>query len=73
MFWVGKGWFDNLLSVLLGMCVSRPERTSTKHSWNGNWLLTNSVIFRLQRHSDHHAYAARPYQVQAPQSWSLML
>ena len=44
----------------------RPEKTSTKHSWNGNWLLTNSVIFRLQRHSDHHAYASRPYQVRGP-------
>lgn len=34
-----------------------------KHSWNGNWLLTNSIVFRLQRHSDHHAHASRPYQV----------
>ena len=40
----------------------RVERTTAKHSWNGNWLLTNSVIFRLQRHSDHHAHASRPYQ-----------
>ncbi|CAL5229287.1 g12584 [Coccomyxa viridis] len=39
------------------------ERTTAKHSWNGNWLLTNSVIFRLQRHSDHHAHASRPYQM----------
>ena len=39
------------------------ERTTAKHSWNGNWLLTNSVTFRLQRHSDHHAHASRPYQV----------
>ncbi|CAK0787090.1 hypothetical protein CVIRNUC_010306 [Coccomyxa viridis] len=39
------------------------ERTTAKHSWNGNWLFTNSIIFRLQRHSDHHAHAHRPYQM----------
>ena len=38
------------------------EKTTAKHSWNGNWLFTNSIIFRLQRHSDHHAHAHRPYQ-----------
>lgn len=42
------------------------ERTTAKHSWNGNWLFTNSIIFRLQRHSDHHAHAHRPYQVRHP-------
>ncbi len=34
-----------------------------KHSWNANWLFSNSVIFALQRHSDHHAHPARHYQV----------
>ena len=42
------------------------ERTTAKHSWNGNWLFTNSIIFRLQRHSDHHAHAHRPYQARHP-------
>lgn len=41
----------------------RYERCAHRHSWNANWLFTNSVIFRLQRHSDHHAHADKPYQV----------
>jgi alkane 1-monooxygenase len=39
------------------------ERVSTKHSWNANHWLTNSLLFHLQRHSDHHTHAGRPYQV----------
>jgi alkane 1-monooxygenase len=38
------------------------ERVNPTHSWNSNFLLTNLFLFQLQRHSDHHAYAARPYQ-----------
>ena len=41
----------------------RYERTSHEHSWNSNFLLTNLFLFHLQRHSDHHAYAKRRYQV----------
>jgi alkane 1-monooxygenase len=40
----------------------RYERVDVRHSWNANFLLTNWVLFQLQRHSDHHAHAARPYQ-----------
>ena len=25
--------------------------------------MSNLVLFQLQRHSDHHAFASRPYQV----------
>jgi alkane 1-monooxygenase len=39
------------------------ERVSPEHSWNSNFFLTNMFLFQLQRHSDHHAYAARRYQV----------
>ena len=39
------------------------EVTTPAHSWNSNYLLSNLVLFQLQRHSDHHANAARPYQV----------
>jgi alkane 1-monooxygenase len=38
------------------------ERVDPTHSWNSNFLLTNLLLFQLQRHSDHHAFAARPYQ-----------
>lgn len=41
----------------------RYERTTIHHSWNSNYLLTNLLLFHLQRHSDHHAYAKRRYQV----------
>lgn len=41
----------------------RYERTTPHHSWNSNFLLTNLFLFHLQRHSDHHAYAKRRYQV----------
>jgi len=39
------------------------ERTTPAHSWNSNYLLTNMTLFHLQRHSDHHAFPKRRYQV----------
>jgi alkane 1-monooxygenase len=39
------------------------ERTTPAHSWNSNYLLTNMGLFHLQRHSDHHAFPNRRYQV----------
>jgi alkane 1-monooxygenase len=39
------------------------ERVNPLHSWNANHLVSNLVLFQLQRHSDHHAFASRPYQV----------
>lgn len=41
----------------------RFERVNPLHSWNASQFISNLVLFQLQRHSDHHAYAARPYQV----------
>jgi alkane 1-monooxygenase len=40
----------------------RYERTTHLHSWNSNYLLTNLLLFQLQRHSDHHETARRRYQ-----------
>lgn len=40
----------------------RYERTTHLHSWNADFTLTNLLLFQLQRHSDHHAHAARRYQ-----------
>lgn len=40
----------------------RYERCQPHHSWNANHLASNLVLFHLERHSDHHAYAARRYQ-----------
>jgi alkane 1-monooxygenase len=39
------------------------EKVNTLHSWNANQLVSNFFLFQLQRHSDHHAYAHRRYQV----------
>ncbi len=41
----------------------RYERVNSQHSWNANHFFSNLILFNLQRHSDHHAYASRPYQV----------
>ena len=57
------------------------ERVNPLHSWNASQYVSNLVLFQLQRHSDHHAYAARPYQVlrhfdespQLPGGYALMI
>lgn len=38
------------------------ETVTPAHSWNAPQRVTNYFVFRLQRHSDHHANAQRPYQ-----------
>ena len=40
----------------------RYERCEPRHSWNSNHLLSNLVLFHLERHSDHHANPLRRYQ-----------
>jgi len=40
----------------------RYERCAPHHSWNSNHLVSNLVVFQLQRHSDHHAHPGRGYQ-----------
>ena len=40
----------------------RYEPCEPRHSWNANHIVSNLVQFHLQRHSDHHAHPARPYQ-----------
>ena len=37
------------------------ESVSIKHSWNAPQVITNLILFKLQRHSDHHANAYKPY------------
>lgn len=38
------------------------ERCQPHHSWNSNRFLSNLLVLHLERHSDHHAHAQRPYQ-----------
>ena len=40
----------------------RYEPTQPQHSWNSNHIVSNLVMFHLQRHSDHHAHPTRAYQ-----------
>jgi len=57
------------------------EKVTPLHSWNASHTISNFLLFQLQRHSDHHAYAGKPYQVlnhngespQLPAGYSAML
>ena len=40
----------------------RYERCQPHHSWNANHIISNLMLFQLQRHSDHHANPIRRYQ-----------
>jgi alkane 1-monooxygenase len=39
------------------------ERVNPLHSWNASHIISNFFLFQLQRHSDHHAYAHKRYQI----------
>lgn len=39
------------------------EPVSPRHSFNSPFLFDNLTLLNLMRHSDHHAYAARPYAI----------
>jgi len=38
------------------------EKVDIKHSWNAPHRFTNYLLFKLQRHSDHHENGYKPYQ-----------
>jgi alkane 1-monooxygenase len=44
------------------LATGRYELCEPRHSWNTNHVFSNLISFHLQRHSDHHANALRPYQ-----------
>lgn len=37
------------------------EAFGLRHAWNADHLLTNCMLINLQRHSDHHMHAWKPY------------
>lgn len=39
------------------------EKVAPVHSWNSNHKITNAFLIMLQRHSDHHTYPLRRYQM----------
>lgn len=40
----------------------RFERCRPEHSWNADHVISNLMLYHLQRHSDHHARPTRCYQ-----------
>jgi len=67
-FW---GWFGILTSANYiehyGLLRQRRENgryepCQPRHSWNSNHIMSNLILFNLQRHSDHHANPTRRYQ-----------
>jgi alkane 1-monooxygenase len=59
----------------------RYEKVTPLHSWNASHMVSNFLLFQLQRHSDHHAFAYKRYQIlnhydespQLPQGYSAMI
>ena len=43
--------------------ASNYELCDPSHSWNSPARLSNTLLFKLQRHSDHHANAKIPYHL----------
>jgi len=39
----------------------RPEPFGVAHAWNADHVLSNSLLANLQRHSDHHVHAWKPF------------
>jgi alkane 1-monooxygenase len=44
-----------------GLQRASGERFAAHHAWNADHALTNCFIANLQRHSDHHLHAWKPY------------
>jgi alkane 1-monooxygenase len=40
---------------------SKREAFGRMHAWNADHVVTNSLLVNLQRHSDHHMHAWKPY------------
>lgn len=63
------------------MATGYYEKVTPLHSWNASQSVSNFLLFQLQRHSDHHANAFKPYQVlnhydespQLPAGYSAMI
>jgi alkane 1-monooxygenase len=47
--------------LVRGQTNGQREPFAMHHAWNADHALTNSLIANLQRHSDHHMHAWKPY------------
>lgn len=72
--WAGQSVFAVLLLEVINyvehyglsrreVAPGRYERVAPRHSWNASHRVTNWLLFNLQRHSDHHFLASRPYDL----------
>jgi alkane 1-monooxygenase len=44
-----------------GEASRKPEPFGVMHAWNADHVVSNSMLANLQRHSDHHMHAWKPY------------
>ena len=58
----GANYIEHYGLLRQKLANGRYERCRPQHSWNANHMASNLITFHLERHSDHHAYAARHYQ-----------
>eukprot|EP00499_Haloplacidia_sp_CaronLabIsolate_P005945 CAMPEP_0196772390 /NCGR_PEP_ID=MMETSP1104-20130614/2206_1 /TAXON_ID=33652 /ORGANISM="Cafeteria sp., Strain Caron Lab Isolate" /LENGTH=346 /DNA_ID=CAMNT_0042142525 /DNA_START=80 /DNA_END=1120 /DNA_ORIENTATION=+ len=74
LFFLGQAWVGFSLLELVNyiehyglrrkqLADGRYEPVNPTHSWNAPQKVTNFFLFKLQRHSDHHANALREYQI----------
>eukprot|EP01015_Nassula_variabilis_P002320 TRINITY_DN1129_c0_g1_i4.p1 TRINITY_DN1129_c0_g1~~TRINITY_DN1129_c0_g1_i4.p1 ORF type:complete len:136 (-),score=28.47 TRINITY_DN1129_c0_g1_i4:214-621(-) len=57
------------------------EKVDIRHSWNAPHRISNYILLKLQRHSDHHENAYKPYQIlcsyeqspQLPSGYTVMI
>jgi len=47
------------------MIDGKREPCRPEHSWNSSFFFSNILFFNLQRHSDHHTNAQKPFQTLA--------
>lgn len=72
VFWLGQSlfaiWLLETVNYIEHYGLSRKvaddgkrEPFAMQHAWNADHLLSNSLLANLQRHSDHHMHAWKPF------------
>lgn len=71
LFYVGVSFLSNSLLEIINFIEhygllrktsnGQLEPVGQAHAWNSNYWLSNALLLNLQRHSDHHMNAGRPY------------
>lgn len=71
-FWIGQSAFAVWLLEAVNyiehyglerrqLASGKPEPFGAAHAWNADHVVSNSLLANLQRHSDHHMHAWKPY------------